>query len=71
MSERRTTGAEDAAQASDLLVTVAETLNERLALTADCGCGKPNMSPRSTTAVHAGLAVSHRRGPQGARGSRR
>ncbi|MEO5677482.1 MAG: hypothetical protein ABIQ84_08035 [Usitatibacter sp.] len=35
MSERRTTGAEDAAQASDLLVTVAETLNERLALTAD------------------------------------
>ena len=35
MSERRTTGAEDAAQASDLLVTVAETLNERLAVTAD------------------------------------
>ena len=34
MSERRTTGAEDAAQASDLLVTVAETLNERLAVTA-------------------------------------
>ena len=35
MAERRTTGAEDAAQASDLLVTVAETLNERLAVTAD------------------------------------
>ncbi len=35
MSERRKTGAEDAAQASDLLVTVAETLNERLAVTAD------------------------------------
>ena len=35
MSERQTTGAQDAAQASDLLVTVAETLNERLAVTAD------------------------------------
>lgn len=35
MAERRTTGAEDAAQASDLLVTVAETLNERLGVTAD------------------------------------
>ena len=35
MAEQQTTGARDAAQAADLLVTVAESLNERLALTAD------------------------------------
>lgn len=34
MAEQQTTGARDAAQAADLLVTVAESLNERLALTA-------------------------------------
>ena len=35
MAEQHTTGARDAAQAADLLVTVAESLNERLAITAD------------------------------------
>jgi hypothetical protein len=35
MAEQQTTGARDAAQAADLLVTVAESLNERLAITAD------------------------------------
>jgi hypothetical protein len=33
--KKSTTGAKDAEQAADLLVTVASTLNERLALTAD------------------------------------
>jgi len=35
IQEARTTDARDAAQAADLLVTVASTLNERLAVTAD------------------------------------
>ena len=35
MAEQQTTGARDAAQAAGLLVTVAESLNERLAVTAD------------------------------------
>jgi len=35
MTQQQATGARDAAQATDLLVTVAESLNERLAVTAD------------------------------------
>jgi hypothetical protein len=35
MAEKQLTGARDAAQAADLLVAVAETLNSRLAVTAD------------------------------------